>query len=172
MTPWVRFVGCLLSLGLLASTDLLGAPALATEVPTDAAGAAARAGDGGAEDRPPAQPAAPGKDGGQMVLVPGGRFFMGCNETVDKECDDIEKPGRTVDVDPFKIDRTEGRVGDYARCVSAGACTSDGVTMPYYDGQDRPEFAEFCNWQRSGRENHPMNCLNWNQAVAYCGWVG
>jgi formylglycine-generating enzyme required for sulfatase activity len=97
---------------------------------------------------------------------------MGCNEAVDTECYDDEKPGRTVDVDTFKIDKTEVRVGDYARCVSAKACSTEGVTTPFYEGQEQPEFAEFCNWQRAGRENHPMNCVNWDQARAYCEWVG
>lgn len=61
-----------------------------------------------------------------MVSVPGGPFFMGCNERVDTECYDDEKPGRTVDVPAFKIDKTEVTVAQYARCVDAGACSAPG----------------------------------------------
>ena len=58
------------------------------------------------------------------IAVPGGEFFMGCNEKVDKECDDDEKPGRTVSVKAFFIDRTEVTVEAYAECVRAGECSS------------------------------------------------
>ncbi len=129
--------------------------------------------DGGGEDSaPPAKAAAKSKGGGSMVTVPGGSFFMGCNQSVDSECDDDEKPGKTVEVAAFKIDKTEVTVAQYARCVDAGRCSSAGLTMPFYNGKEQPEFAEFCNWQRPGREEHPINCVDWNQAVAYCEWAG
>ncbi len=109
---------------------------------------------------------------GDMVLVPGGAFYMGCNESVDTECHDVEKPGRTVGVPEFWIDRLEVAVADYERCVRAEQCSSDGVTMPYFKGKNQPAAAEPCNWGKSGRERHPMNCLDWYQARSYCEWVG
>jgi len=128
---------------------------------------------GDAEDAPvaPAR-AAKGKGGDGMVTVPGGSFFMGCNQSVDSECDDDEKPGRTVDVPAFKIDKTEVTVAQFARCVDAGRCSSAGLTMPFYNGKDQPEFAEFCTWQKPGKEDHPINCVSWDQAVAFCEWTG
>jgi formylglycine-generating enzyme required for sulfatase activity len=63
-----------------------------------------------------------------MVEIPGGEFFMGCNEEVDSDCEDDEKPGRRVDVDPFFIDRTEVTVDAYAACVQAGACSDHHLT--------------------------------------------
>jgi formylglycine-generating enzyme required for sulfatase activity len=94
-----------------------------------------------------------------MVLVPGGSFFMGCNESVDGECDPDEKPGRNVDVAAFRIDKTEVTVEDYRKCVNSGRCSSPG------EGQ-------YCNWGKSGRDRHPINCVSWDQAVAYCEWRG
>ncbi len=108
----------------------------------------------------------------EMVSVPGGPFFMGCSESVDTECIGYEKPGRTVEVGAFSIDTTEVTVAAYARCRSAEQCSSSGLNLPFFDGQDQPDFAEFCNWQKPGRENHPINCLNWDQAVAFCTWAG
>ena len=109
---------------------------------------------------------------GEMVSVPAGRFFMGCNEEVDTECDNDEKPGRQFSVDAFKIDKTEVTVEQFAQCVNDGTCSSQGLTMPYYKYKEQSEFSWACNWGKGGRESHPINCLDWNQAKTYCGWVG
>lgn len=120
----------------------------------------------------PAKVAAATEQARDLVMVPGGPFSMGCNATVDTECDDRDGVGRTVEVDAFSIDRTEVTVAAYARCRAAEQCSSSGLTMPFFDDQDQPEFAEFCNWQKPGREHHPINCVNWDQAVAFCKWAG
>jgi formylglycine-generating enzyme required for sulfatase activity len=30
----------------------------------------------------------------------------------------------------------------------------------------------FCNWGRRDRDQHPVNCVSWNQARMYCAWRG
>ena len=66
----------------------------------------------------------------EMVAVPAGSFFMGCNERIDTECDSDERPGRQVDVGAFRIDRTEVTVARYAACVAAGSCGTEGLQQP------------------------------------------
>ncbi len=117
------------------------------------------------------QAAAAGRTG-EMVSVPGGAFYMGCNEAVDTECDEDEKPGRQVSVNAFTMDKTEVTVAQFGQCVDAGACSSDGVTMPYWAGQTHPEWAWACNWGQRDREWHPINCVEWEQARRYCAWAG
>jgi formylglycine-generating enzyme required for sulfatase activity len=107
----------------------------------------------------------------EMVLVPAGEFFYGCNARVDSECNDDEKPGRTISLPAFRIDRTEVTVAAYRACVDAGRCSSAGVEMPYWDGKELPHAAWACNWGK-GRDDHPMNCVDWNQARTYCAWKG
>lgn len=97
----------------------------------------------------------------KMVAIPAGDFFMGCNETEDKQCDGDEKPGRTVYLDAFSIDKYEVTVADYRRCVEGGRCSPDGLTP----------FAS-CNWDKSERADHPINCVDWSQAQQYCQWAG
>ena len=109
---------------------------------------------------------------GEMVAVPAGSFFMGCNEQVDTECDSDELPGRRVDVGAFRIDRTEVTVARYSACVAAGSYGTEGLTMPYDNAREQPEWARFCNYGNKGREEHPINCLTWAQAQAYCAWAG
>ncbi|MCX5867011.1 MAG: SUMF1/EgtB/PvdO family nonheme iron enzyme [Proteobacteria bacterium] len=100
-----------------------------------------------------------GTKGGPMVLIPAGEFMMGCNESVDNQCREAEKPFHKVSLDAYYIDKYEVTVDQYAQCVQAGKCSKPA------DGRD-------CNWGISDRGNHPINCVDWNQAGAYCGWAG
>ena len=97
-----------------------------------------------------------------MVLIPAGEFWMGCNEKVDNKCDKDKKRGDNVYVGAFSIGKHEVTVAHYRKCVKAGKCSTDGLTT--YDK---------CNWKKPGREDHPINCVDWNQAKTYCEeWVG
>lgn len=92
-----------------------------------------------------------------MVLIPGGEFTMG---------DDRNGPEHRVRLSAYCIDRTEVTVRAYRACVEthAGGCaqpSSGGVIT-----------GEACNWGRSGRDLHPINCVDWEQASAYCRWIG
>ncbi len=110
------------------------------------------------------------KDG--MVRVPAGKFLMGCNAEIDGECLDDEKPGKTVELKAYEIDATEVTVAQYGACVAAKGCSADGLTMPFVDGKDDPKLAPYCNWKKKNRQQHPINCVDWSQASAYCKWAG
>jgi formylglycine-generating enzyme required for sulfatase activity len=94
----------------------------------------------------------------EMVSVPAGKFFYGCNAQVDSECEADEKPGRRMTLPGFRIDRTEVTVAAYRACVQAGRCSA-------------PNTGGACNWD-SARDDHPVNCVDWGQARAYCAWRG
>ena len=93
----------------------------------------------------------------EMVKIPAGEFWMGCNEKIDSQCRDNEKPGRTVYVDAFQIDITEVTVRAYRICVESGKCSAEGVANH-----------DSCNWDKQGHNNHPINCVTWDQARIYC----
>lgn len=71
-------------------------------------------------------------------------------------------------VQPFCLDKTEVTVAAYDACVKAGKCTEAGAEQ---SGMS-PMTGESCNRGVAGKENHPINCVDWSQAKAYCEAVG
>jgi formylglycine-generating enzyme required for sulfatase activity len=115
--------------------------------------------DSGGVDKPGSQAERANRtSSAEMVSVPAGEFSFGCNKAVDRECKDNEQPLRRFTLPTFLIDRTEVTVAAYRACVQAGKCSA-------------PRMGGSCNWN-SGRDDHPINCVTWGQARAYCQWQG
>jgi len=96
----------------------------------------------------------------------GGTFWMG---SPAGEGDMREQPAHQVTVSGFCIDQTEVTVEAYGRCVRGGPCRPAPTPYEY---SNLAMFVEFCNAGRSGRDSHPVNCVDWNQANTYCKWSG
>jgi formylglycine-generating enzyme required for sulfatase activity len=108
----------------------------------------------------------------EMVFVPAGSFVMGCNERGDGECTADERPERAVEVKGFEIDKTEVTVAAYRVCVDSGPCSADGLETAYWKSEHHASRDQNCNWARPSRNAHPINCVTWEQASAYCHWMG
>jgi formylglycine-generating enzyme required for sulfatase activity len=89
-----------------------------------------------------------------MASIPSGEFMMGSDDE-----DAAEKPAHQVRVNAFEMDVTEVTVAAYGKCVEAGRCSN-------------PNTDPFCNWGDRDKNDHPINCVDWSQAIAYCAWVG
>ena len=85
---------------------------------------------------------------------------MGCNETVDDYCHPDEYPYHEVYLDVFEIDAAEVTVAQYQLCVEQGACSAP------------PAAWVDCTSGKGGKEEFPVNCVDWHQAKAYCEWMG
>jgi len=110
------------------------------------------------EERPKA---ITGKGGLVWLSIPGGTFSMGSTEG---ETD--ERPVHQVAVNVFLMSRSEVTVGQYLACVRAGACRAPDPG----DGCMSDNRA-YCTWSQ-GTEDHPVNCVTWKQARAFCRWAG
>lgn len=118
------------------------------------------------EDMPDTDISGP-DDFGTMVDVPAGEFWMGCNEAIDNDCSKDEKPYHAVTLLAYKIGKYEVTVGEYQQCVTNGAC-NNGDYAHYYTNTDYSG----CNYGVESKRNHPMQCVTWYGAKAYCEWIG
>ena len=95
-----------------------------------------------------------GEAGIEWVSIPGGTFPMGSTSGSSDE-----KPVHEVTLSSFELAKSEVTVRQYRACVDARACTAPGT-------------GSHCNWAEPGRDDHPINCVDWDQAVAFSRWVG
>lgn len=112
---------------------------------------------------------------GEMILIPGGKFDMGIDRDdvmtlvemgrkVPHMCashamwwfgDEI--PTHTVRVEPFLMDKYEVTNQQYMEFVTATGYKAEGVWREY---------------AKTGRLNHPVVNVTWNDAKAYAEWAG
>jgi formylglycine-generating enzyme required for sulfatase activity len=102
----------------------------------------------------PAPPTCPAT----MAMIPGGSF---------------QNSSATITVDPFCIDKTEVTASAYAACVKSGKCKPAHAAGNWAATADQmPTRNQACNAGRADRAEHPINCVEWSQAVAYCDAQG
>ena len=99
----------------------------------------------------------------ERITIPAGTFLMSCSKN-DPVCDKDEGPagGTSVMVTEFNIDKYEVSVNEYRTCLEAGKCS-----RPKDHARNK-----YCNFDAKGREQHPVNCLDWDQAQSFCQWQG
>ena len=97
--------------------------------------------------------------GGEMCFVPAGSFVAGCANGRGMTCVKGEENEHRPSTQAYWIDRTEVSVADYAECLNDGSCSA-------------PTPGDQCNWAKAGRRSHPINCVGFSQAQAYCRWAG
>jgi len=91
--------------------------------------------------------------GGGLVYVPEGSFVMGQDEIEPSD----HQPAHKVTVDDFWIFQAEVTNRMYRMCVDVGVCTEPAQSPWYGD---------------PGYEKAPVSGVNWDQAKAYCEWIG
>ena len=91
---------------------------------------------------------------GGMIEIPGGPFVMGTNDGLADE-----RPPHAVSVSTFWIDEFEVTASQYQVCGDTENCPAAGTDAG-------------CNANLPGRGEHPINCVSWTQAAAFCSWAG
>ena len=108
-----------------------------------------------------------------MSFIPGGQFFMGTSEAKQK----LSQPEHNVTLSPYCMDVFEVTEREYKACSDSGKCLRAKTTPEYPKGQSQTDddhakeiaaYSEFCNFDKPGREDHPINCVSWAQADTFC----
>lgn len=83
-----------------------------------------------------------------------------------------EHPQHLVRLRPYCLDRMEVTVGQYLACAQSGACVRAPTLVEAAGivGSGRAIVSR-TNGQRPDRLDHPINCVDWTQATAYCAWL-
>lgn len=97
----------------------------------------------------------------EWIEIEGGSFAMG-----SKTGPASERPVHDVKLGTFELMKSEATLLAYRACVSAGECTEPDV-----GGANELSPVRYCNWGRDERNEHPINCISWDQARAFCGWI-
>lgn len=79
-----------------------------------------------------------------MVLVPGGTFTL-------------KQPKHEAKLGAFCMDVNETTADEYAACAKSGKCSKDNL-----------KCAPQATYETAGNGDHPINCVDFEQAGAYC----
>jgi sulfatase modifying factor 1 len=95
----------------------------------------------------------------EMTSIPAGPFTMGYDGGLDDE-----KPPHEVELPEYQIDLFEVTNAQFAGFVEATGYQTEAEQA----GSSRVWRDE---WSE-GKDNHPVVRVTWNDAIAYCEWVG
>ncbi|MCI0528189.1 MAG: formylglycine-generating enzyme family protein, partial [Nitrospira sp.] len=101
-----------------------------------------------------------------MAYIPGGVFRMGDKDATDNMGTDYEKPDEDIFVKPFYMDKYEVTVGAYKKFLNSAAGEAHRPGEFFYrnlpeDYLTNPDY-----------ENRPIVQVTWQDARAYCEWLG
>lgn len=75
--------------------------------------------------------------------------------------------GKRRELDDFCMAITETTVAEYRSCMETGRCTPVDT-----ENYNKGFFNKVCNARSPGTDRHPVNCVSWHQALAYCESIG
>ena len=109
----------------------------------------------------------------EMVVVPAGEFLMGSDRR-DDESYDNERPRHRVTVEGFALGVHEVTRDGYAAFVAATGRGSGDRCAAFDDDNRRWEWRSEASWRSPGYPqagDHPVVCVNWEDAQAYVRWL-
>jgi serine/threonine-protein kinase PpkA len=121
--------------------------------------------------------------GSTLVRIAGGCFQMGSpvSETGREPLEPNEKQHR-VCVESFEMGKDELTVGEFKQFITASGYKTDAEKdaggkegcFAFNAKGDKADWQPGLNWRKPGyeqRDNYPVVCVSWNDALAYTRWL-
>ena len=109
------------------------------------------------------------------VTIPKGPVWVGCNPKTEAWCAGDAPVQQHVTLDTFEIAVFETTVAQFYACSMDGVCKSKHDEWVGYDGCENPDTWDFCSSFSNlikQRWLHPANMVRWQDARAFCLWLG
>lgn len=108
----------------------------------------------------------------EWVSIRGGNFMMGSNDSIAMGGASIPGPVHEVSVPEFEMSKTEVTNRQYRTCVNAGACTPPHALRGSCIVRNGSWWNRWMVSKSLRGDDHPVVCVDWNQARAFARWVG
>jgi len=107
-----------------------------------------------------------------MIIIPSGSFMMGSPKSEKKRHEDEGPQSRVTIEKPFAVGKFEVTRGEFAAFVKATGHQTKGGCRTWTGGkwETQPDKS----WRSPGfaqDDNHPVTCVNWQDAGAYAKWL-
>ena len=106
----------------------------------------------------------------EMRVIYSGRFDMGSPDTEDGRGDD-EGPVHSVRVAAFALGKTEITRGQFAEFVKESGYDTSDKCWTLENGKYEERKGSWRNPGFPQNDNHPVTCINWDDATAYAKWL-
>lgn len=106
----------------------------------------------------------------KMVVIPGGSFDMGSPDSEAERSGD-EGPVHRVNVATFALGKSEITRSQFAAFVHATRYPSGEKCWVLEDGKYEERSGSWREPGYSQDDQHPVACINWNDAHAYAEWL-
>lgn len=116
------------------------------------------------------------------VLIPAGAFLMGSDPAQDPDALDNELPQHRLYLPAYRLARTPATVAQFEAFVDATGYQTTAEQQGFAWTYNGVEWAkvEGAAWMHprgpadhvQEKAQHPVTCISWHDAVAFCGWAG
>jgi formylglycine-generating enzyme required for sulfatase activity len=108
----------------------------------------------------------------EMVPIPAGSFLMGSPEGEDGRFSDEGPQHKVTIAQPFAVGRSHVTRAQFAKFMRASGHKAEDGCYTLSGGSWKEDKA--ASWRAPGfdqDDDHPVVCVNWNDATAYAAWL-
>ncbi len=113
------------------------------------------------------------------LTIPAGEFLMGSDNKQDQDAEATELPQHPIYLQEYRIARVPVTVAQFRRFVQAKDHTTIAENQGWAKDLIGTDWVQVkgASWRHPHglnsdvQENHPVTCISWEDAVAFCAWA-